>query len=164
MASHIAGLARTISPLSAISSMLTGATSKIPRNRSSDSRSAPLGAPDLGDVTQGADKQPRAAVRVADGGAVRLGPDDLPVLAQQALLHRVGADLAGYQPPKAGHDGIAVGGMDDVRQPQRSQLVAGIAGDLAEALVDPDELEAGPDVVDADRRVVEQGAQPPFRL
>ena len=67
---------------------------------------------------------------------------------------------------QTGQIGIEIAGMAQVLEPQGrgQQLVGGVADDLAEAGVDPDQFIAECQLVDADRGIVEQDAEPLFGL
>jgi hypothetical protein len=59
--------------------------------------------------------------------------------------------------------GLDIVGMQEVRQPPHGQhLLGGVADELAEVPVDPDQLAAERYLADADGGVVEQDAEPHF--
>ena len=102
--------------------------------------------------------------RVAPERDGLVDPDERAILADEALLQRVTGLLAPQEWEELLEAGRQIIGMRDVLPGLLEQLLAGVADDLAELLVDAQEAALEITVGDADPRVLERAAEPLLAL
>jgi hypothetical protein len=113
----------------------------------------------VADVPHVADEMQGVAAGAADEGGAQLGPDEVPVLVDVALLLAEGLDLAGGH---AGHEGAAaveVPRVGDLGVVGAEQLALGAAEHLAEGPVHLEEPAVERDERHAHDGVVERGPE-----
>src|ERR1043165_9127479 len=84
---------------------------------------------------------------------------DAPAAVDDALLDAIAADVAGAQPAQERRLAFGVVGMREVVKADAPQLLARVAGDLAEAVVDVQPSAVAVDERDAHRRLLDAGAE-----
>ena len=97
-------------------------------------------------------------------GDGQVDPDGRAVVADEALLHRVAGQLAPQKPAVQLEVGRQVVGMGELHPCLRTHLLAGVAEDLAELLVNAQEAALEVNVVNTDGRVLERAAKQRFAL
>src|SRR5262249_1125329 len=118
----------------------------------------------LRDVLDIPDEITRIARRVALERDAQLHPDGRAVPAEVTLLHYEAGRLTPQECPRQLGAGWQVVGVRDVPDGPLEQLLAGVADDGAELLVDAQEAAPDAHVGDADRRVLEPPAEPLLAL
>src|SRR5262249_51967467 len=113
-----------------------------------------------GDVFDKRDKVVRRTILPARQGTSQVDPHDGAVLEIVALLHHVILDLARQQPPRLVPIRLQVVWMGDVVEGLRHRLLAGVADDVAETLIDLQPAAVRSDAGNADGGVLEDGTEP----
>ncbi len=127
-------------------------------------RSSPSSRLRLRDVLEHCDGVLGLARRVALEREAQVDPDERAVLADVALLHRVTGQFSPKESGIVFKLGRQVFGLCEVLERLLDQLLARIADDLAEALVDAEQATVGILVGDADGGVLERAAEPRLAL
>ena len=96
---------------------------------------------------------------IADQRAAQVAPHDLAVLAQVALLHLIGVDLAGQRAAHEGPVRLNILRMGEAPGTRRQQLRGGVAQHGAEGLVDAQHRGIGTGQQHAHRRMLEGNAE-----
>ena len=117
-----------------------------------------LGDAPLGDVDGDREDAVGLARRAADDRDRVVHPDDRAVGTDVALLVGVGRSV-GDGPLELDEVGREIVGMGDLLQRRGQQLLAGAAGDLAEAVVDEGEAAGEVDLGEAGRGLVDEGGE-----
>ena len=123
-----------------------------------------LGALALVDVFHNRDEVPGLPQRRSRQRDGQVDPHPRTVPADVALLHGVGLDLAGEHLPHVGEVPVEVVGVGDVLERQPQQLLARVADDRAEPVVDAQEAALQADVGNAHGRLLERRPAELFAL
>jgi hypothetical protein len=116
------------------------------------------------DVLDHVDEVLGCAVHVAHHGGHEVDPHERAVLADVALLRSIGVHLARLEPAQRVQVGVDRVGGRDVRERQRDQLVARVAEDVAQAVVDAHPPAVQGHLRHADGGLVEHRTEPRLAL
>ena len=94
----------------------------------------------------------------------QIDPGDGAILAEVALLHRIGRDFTGQHLPDEYQVSIQVIGVGDILKSAPQQFFLRVAHNVAKLLVDTQELAIRGDMRDAHRRLAEGGAEALFAV